>query len=162
MAQQAFDWQALEEAAVTMMVAAVRDVHQQHPQERLYGATFHAFYGDGAVLYWPCIAVGTEESLARRVAEYQAQGDTSSPASLTESLRWSSADLPYKLKGWHRSAEISLRATLPFPCGRKLTTIFCAASRRPPKRRVSSSSVKAWWIRILLLSPKTTPVSLSL
>ncbi|WP_230627873.1 hypothetical protein [Cronobacter malonaticus] len=43
MAQQAFDWQALEEAAVTMMVAAVRDVHQQHPQERLYGATFHAF-----------------------------------------------------------------------------------------------------------------------
>ncbi|EOC3068043.1 DUF4303 domain-containing protein [Cronobacter malonaticus] len=98
MAQQAFDWQALEEAAVTMMVAAVRDVHQQHPQERLYGATFHAFYGDGAVLYWPCIAVGTEESLARRVAEYQAQGDTSSPASLTESLRWSSADLPYNIE----------------------------------------------------------------
>ncbi|EOU9530443.1 DUF4303 domain-containing protein [Cronobacter dublinensis] len=108
MAQQAFDWQSLEDTAVTMMVAAVRDVHQQHPQERLYGATFHAFYDDGTVIYWPCIAVGTEESLARRVAEYQAQGDTASTESLTESLRWSSADLPYNIEPDEHAERLAL------------------------------------------------------
>lgn len=98
MSGHAFDWQKLEDAAVAMMIAAVRDVREQHPQEQLYGATFHAFYGDGTVIYWPCIAVGTEESLARCVARYQDNGDATPTEALAADLRWSSADLPYNVE----------------------------------------------------------------
>ncbi|MDR2189234.1 MAG: hypothetical protein LBE62_14510, partial [Azonexus sp.] len=63
------DWQGMEAAAVAQMTAAVRRVRAEYPDERVYGAMFHAFYGDGEVIYWPCVTVGTEELLARALAE---------------------------------------------------------------------------------------------
>lgn len=95
MAAGKFDWQGLEAAAVEQMVSAVRAVHQQHPQEQLYAAMFHAFYGDGEVIYWPNIATGSEESLTQRATEYQQMGYKEPLAQLREDLRWSPADLPH-------------------------------------------------------------------
>jgi len=88
-----FDWRGLEAAAVDHMVTAVRRVRDACPHESLYGALFHAFYGDGESIYWPSLAVGSEESLARVVSDYRQRG---SPATAQE-LRWSPADLPYNV-----------------------------------------------------------------
>lgn len=96
MAKRTFDWRGLEATAVNSMVSAVRTVREHHPDEQLYGAIFHAFYGDGEQIYWPCIAVGTQESLAQKVAYYQQElGYTTPVDELNDDLRWSGADLPY-------------------------------------------------------------------
>ncbi|WP_312689346.1 DUF4303 domain-containing protein [Kosakonia sp.] len=96
MAKRTFDWRGLEAAAINSMVNAVRQVHQQYPDEQIYAAMFHAFYGDGEQMSWPCIATGTEESLAQRVAYYQRELGYTTPAeALSEELRWSGADLPH-------------------------------------------------------------------
>lgn len=79
-----FDWKALEDTAVDHVVSAVRRIRQTHPDETVYGAMFHEFYGDGSVLYWPMVTVGTEEALARVAADYDDDG---------EGLRWSGPDL---------------------------------------------------------------------
>lgn len=93
MSQTQFDWQGLEAAAVDGMVTAVKRVNEQHPNESIYGAIFHAFYGDGSIIYWPCVAIGTEESLAQVVTTYQQSGYTETREQLTSDLRWSAADL---------------------------------------------------------------------
>ncbi|KJK03341.1 hypothetical protein UB43_02210 [Pseudomonas sp. 21] len=82
--KQKFDWKALENAAVDHVVSAVRRIRQTHPDEAVYGAMFHEFYGDGSVLYWPMVTIGTEEVLARAAADYGDDG---------EDLRWSGPDL---------------------------------------------------------------------
>ncbi|MDU4252385.1 DUF4303 domain-containing protein [Pseudomonas sp.] len=82
--EQKFDWKALEDAAVDHLVSAVRRIRQTHPHETVYGAMFHEFYGDGSVLYWPMVTVGTQEVLAQVAADYGDDG---------EDLRWSGPDL---------------------------------------------------------------------
>lgn len=82
--EKKFDWKALEDVAVGQVVNAVRKIRQTCPDETVYGAMFHEFYGDGSVLYWPMVTVGTEEVLARVATDY---GDES------EDLRWSGPDL---------------------------------------------------------------------
>ncbi|MGG8094636.1 DUF4303 domain-containing protein [Klebsiella aerogenes] len=91
MAMDEFDWCALESAAVNQMIEAVRTIHDAHPQERLYGALFNGFYGDGEIIYWPGVAVGSEESLAQVADAYRRDGYGQS----VEDLRWSPADLPH-------------------------------------------------------------------
>lgn len=87
----AFDWKGLEQAAVDHVIATVRQVREAHPDERIYGAMFHAFYGDGAVIYWPCLTVGTEETLAQVETRYRAEYGPEYEAD----VRWSGADLVY-------------------------------------------------------------------
>lgn len=82
--QQKFDWKALEDAAVDHVVSAVRRIRETCPDEAIYGAMFHEFYGDCSVLYWPMLTVGTEQALARMAADYGDDG---------EDLRWSGPDL---------------------------------------------------------------------
>jgi len=93
MSKRQFDWQGLELAAVDYMVTAVKRVHEQYSNESMYGAIFHAFYGDGSIIYWPCVAIGTEESLAQVVSTYQQSGYTETIEQLNCNLRWSAADL---------------------------------------------------------------------
>ncbi|MBB4863132.1 hypothetical protein HNP46_001979 [Pseudomonas nitritireducens] len=83
-AKQKFDWKALEDAAVEQVVNAVRRIRQSHPEETVYGAMLHEFYGDGSVLYWPMLTVATEQVLAQVAADYGDDG---------ENLRWSGPDL---------------------------------------------------------------------
>ncbi|MCV5263427.1 DUF4303 domain-containing protein, partial [Escherichia coli] len=70
-------------------------IHQEHPCQHIYGAMFHCFYGDGDIIDWPCLAVGTEESLASIVTAYQKNGFTQNVEKLTQDLRWSPADHKY-------------------------------------------------------------------
>ncbi|WP_249354726.1 DUF4303 domain-containing protein [Escherichia albertii] len=95
MEQVQFDWQGMETAAINYMVASVKHVHQEHPREHIYGAMFHCFYGDGDVIDWPCLAIGTEECLASIVIDYQNDGFTQAVEELTGDLRWSPADQKY-------------------------------------------------------------------
>lgn len=85
------DWSAIESAATEQIISAVRAVRERHPDESIYGAMFHEFYGDGSVIYWPMVTVGTEESLAQAAAEYGA--GEGGEDSLKSSLRWSGPDL---------------------------------------------------------------------
>lgn len=87
-----FDWQGLEAVAVAQVVESVRFVRQQHPQEDIYGAMFHEFYGDGETIYWPTLTVGTEAGLTEAVADYRQHADEGDEA-LRDSLRWSGPDL---------------------------------------------------------------------
>ena len=89
----AIDTQALVAAAAAQLIDAVRSVRKDYPGETIYGAMFHGFYGDGTVMYWPMVTVGTEETLAEVVAEYTAQSGPE--AGLAESLRWSGPDLSH-------------------------------------------------------------------
>jgi len=87
------DWTAIERAAAAQLIAAVNTVHDTHPNEKIYGALFHEFYGDGTAIAWPMVTVGTEESLAEVVAAYIADG--SDESGLEASLRWSGPDLAH-------------------------------------------------------------------
>lgn len=84
-----FDWEAVVHLAVKQLVSTVMAVRADHPADRVYGAMFHAFYGDGSWIAWPCVTVGTEETLAAVTAAYREkyEGDEAD-------LRWSGADLP--------------------------------------------------------------------
>jgi hypothetical protein len=73
------------------MVDAVRAVRAARPTEHVYGAVFHAFYGDGTMLAWPCVSVGTDETLAAVAERYATEHGMPDQA---ETLRWSGADLP--------------------------------------------------------------------
>lgn len=90
------DWKAIEAAAAAQLVAAVRAVRERNPEERVYGAMFHEFYGDGSVIYWPVVTVGTEESLAEVVAAYAARHGGGED--LDGSLRWSGPDLVHSFE----------------------------------------------------------------
>ena len=87
------DWKRIENAAAAQIISAVRAVREQHPDEQVYGAMFHAFYGDDTVFSWPLVTVGTEESLAKVAAEYVARGYDAE--SLDSTLRWSGPDLEH-------------------------------------------------------------------
>lgn len=87
------DWREIERAAAAQIVSAVRDVRDNHPDETIYGAIFHEFYGDGTNIYWPMITVGTEESLSQVIAAYIA--GHGADVSLETSLRWSGPDLKH-------------------------------------------------------------------
>lgn len=77
---------------MSQILSAVHSVRDRYPAEHIYGAMFHDFYGDGTVMTWPTVTVGTEESLAGLEAGYDAEhGD----ASINESLRWSGPDLAH-------------------------------------------------------------------
>ena len=90
-----FDWQKVEQLAFDYVVDCVAQIHQKHPNERIYGAIFHCFYGDGEDIYFPPISVGTEELLQCVVDKYRQNPsfDNESDEKLTNSLRWSGADL---------------------------------------------------------------------
>ena len=85
------DLGSVERAAVEQVLRQVRRVRLDHPGEQVYAAMFHAFYGDGENISWPCLSVGTEESLKTVEAKYLEDG---CPGDLSE-LRFSGADLPY-------------------------------------------------------------------
>lgn len=85
------EWESVEQAAVEQVLREVRRVRAEHPDERIYAAMFHAFYGDGTYTVWPSLSVGTEESLRRVEARYVEGGYSGDLAS----LRFSGADLPY-------------------------------------------------------------------
>lgn len=87
------DGKAIEAAAAAQLVRAVRTVRERHPDQTVYGAMFHEFYGDGSMIAWPMVTVGTEESLAEVVAEYASRRGESDD--LVESLRWSGPDLEH-------------------------------------------------------------------
>ncbi|RMI13802.1 DUF4303 domain-containing protein [Cellulomonas triticagri] len=86
------DLEALLAAATAQVVTAVRAVRTAHPDEHVYGAVPHEFYGDGTAMAWPCVSVGTDESLAAVVARY---ADELGMPDREDALRWSGADLPY-------------------------------------------------------------------
>ena len=91
-----FDWQGVESAAVAQIVTAVRRVRAEYPDEHVYGAMFHEFYGDGSVIDWPRLSVGTEETLAQVLAESQAryaEEGSDVGEGLEHTLRWSGPDL---------------------------------------------------------------------
>lgn len=92
-AMSRINWREIEDAATGQIVSAVRAVREGHPDESVYGAMFHEFYGDGSVIYWPMVTVGTEESLAVVVAAYAARD--SEEEGLEASLRWSGPDLTH-------------------------------------------------------------------
>ncbi|KIP53541.1 DUF4303 domain-containing protein [Leucobacter komagatae] len=102
----ALDTQALVTAAAAQLVEAVRSVRAEHPGETIYGAMFHEFYGDGTVIYWPMVTVGTEESLAEVVASYTEQYGAEDHGTelhgtepgLADSLRWSGPDLAHSFE----------------------------------------------------------------
>ncbi|MDO5067185.1 MAG: DUF4303 domain-containing protein [Propionibacteriaceae bacterium] len=85
------DLGSVERAAVEQVLREVRRVRSEHPDEQIYAAMFHAFYGDGTYTSWPALSVGTEESLRRVEARYL-EGGCSDDLS---DLRFSGADLPY-------------------------------------------------------------------
>lgn len=85
------DLQHLQEVATAQMVAAVRAVRAVRPAEHVYGAVSHAFYGDGTMIAWPCVSVGTDETLAAVTDRYATEHGMPDQA---EVLRWSGADLP--------------------------------------------------------------------
>lgn len=87
------DWKALEDAATAQLIAAVRRVRADRPDDDVYGAMFHEFYGDGSVIYWPCVTVGTEEGLAKVTAAYAARSGPDENGQREWSLRWSGPDL---------------------------------------------------------------------
>jgi len=88
------DWQSIENLAYQIIVDAVHSIRRQHPHETVYAAIFHNFYCDNTYLYFPSLSVGTEELLARVVAQYQNEyGCAENRAGLEQSLRWSGADL---------------------------------------------------------------------
>lgn len=87
------DWKAVEDAATAQLTAAVRRVRAERPEDRVYGAMFHEFYGDGSVIYWPCLTVGTEEGLAQVVAGYAEHSGPDDSGEREQTLRWSGPDL---------------------------------------------------------------------
>ena len=87
------DWHEIERAAAAQVFSAVRDVRDTHPDETIYGAMFHEFYGDGTNIYWPTVTIGTEESLSEVIAAYTARHDVD--VSMETSLRWSGPDLEH-------------------------------------------------------------------
>ena len=109
----ALDLVGVETAATRFLVAAVRDVREQHPDEHVYGAVFHGFYGDGSMVAWPCVSVGTDESLAAVVQHYATDLGLSDQS---DDLRWSGADLPYLVEpgpveeGWAARAQAAAAA----------------------------------------------------
>ncbi|RRD06264.1 DUF4303 domain-containing protein [Arachnia propionica] len=88
------DLGSVEQAAVEQVLREVRRVRAEHPDERIYAAMFHVFYGDGEDIYWPCLSVGTEESLKTVEARYLERD----PDDDVSSLRFSGADLPYMVE----------------------------------------------------------------
>ena len=89
------NWRKIEKAAAAQIVAAVRAVREQHPDEHVYGAVIYGFYGDGETIAWPGVAVGTDESLAKVLARYEANGYERE--GLDADLRWSGPDLTHNI-----------------------------------------------------------------
>lgn len=90
-----FDWQKVEQLAFEYVVDCVTQIHQKHPNEKIYGAMFHCFYSDGEDIYFPPVSVGTEELLAKVVDNYKQNPSYADEAKeqLSKTLRWSGADL---------------------------------------------------------------------
>lgn len=90
-----FDWQKVEQLAFEYVVDCVTQIHQKHPNEKIYGAMFHCFYGDGENIYFPPVSVGTEELLAKVVDNYKQNPSHADETheQLSKILRWSGADL---------------------------------------------------------------------
>lgn len=90
-----FDWQKVEQLAFEYVVDCVTQIHQKHPNEKIYGAMFHCFYGDGENIYFPPVSVGTEELLAKVVDNYKQNPSYADEPKeqLSKTLRWSGADL---------------------------------------------------------------------
>ncbi|RRD52291.1 hypothetical protein EII12_05495 [Buchananella hordeovulneris] len=76
-----FDWERVTRQATDYLVRCVEQVAVEHPAERIYGAVFHTFYGDGDVMAWPPVSVGTYEGL-----------DGAEP-------EWNGPDMPYYFEG---------------------------------------------------------------
>lgn len=93
------NWREIEEAATEQLVQAVREVREESPDETIYGAVFHEFYGDGESISWPMVAVGTEETLAEMVDD----GDDEA------SLRWSGPDFEYNVDPTDQLDELASR-----------------------------------------------------
>ncbi|WP_185696220.1 DUF4303 domain-containing protein [Buchananella hordeovulneris] len=96
-------WQEVEDIATDFLVRAVREVRAAHPAEQPYGAFFFLFYADGSVLYFPCVAVGTEESLARAAA--------ASGVDDPHAIRWSGADMEYQFLPGPREQACAAQVT---------------------------------------------------
>ena len=90
------NWREIEEAATEQLVQAVRE---ESPDENIYGAVFHAFYGDGESIRRLMVAVGTEETLAETVDD----GDDDA------SLRWSDPDFEYNVDPTDELDELASR-----------------------------------------------------
>ena len=86
-------WRVIEDAAIAQLTAAVRRVRAERPNDRVYGAMFHEFYGDGSVIYWPCLTVGTEEGLAQVITAYDVRSGPDESGEREQLLRWSGPDL---------------------------------------------------------------------
>ena len=83
-----FDWGGLEEVLIGQVVGLVRQVREEHPRDRLYGAAVHEFYAEqGGMIGWTLVGAASEEWLAA--------AGTDIPA--PDWLRWSPADWPWQL-----------------------------------------------------------------
>lgn len=145
------------EAAAAQLVAAVRTVREQHPDEHIYGAMFHEFYGDGSVISWPMVTVGTEESLAEAIEGYP----VSERDELARSLRWSGSDLSHAFDPSEREQAIAdavhahASSRGDSPVGNGSGNASCCASRGRREPRAGPSSPKASWARTSSRSPQT-------
>ncbi|MFG1782496.1 DUF4303 domain-containing protein [Rhodococcus oryzae] len=82
------DWASMEAAVRDQIVAFVRLMRVEHPDDRIYGAAVHEFYAEaGGVIAWPVIGVASEESLASVATDHHD----------ADALRWSPADWPWQL-----------------------------------------------------------------
>lgn len=82
--KSALDWMALDAHILDRLTASVRAHAAAHPDDHIYGAAFHVFYGEtGGVIAWPALAIATEKNLAAITTDSRF-----SP----EELRWSPAD----------------------------------------------------------------------
>ncbi|MCM3658854.1 DUF4303 domain-containing protein [Agromyces mediolanus] len=102
------DWRALEAHIAERYAEAVDAFLEEHAGERVYGVAAHVFYGEtGAVVAWPALAVGSEESLAATAAASRFTPDE---------LRWSPADWAFQLDpseaddAWAARVEAAARA----------------------------------------------------
>ncbi|MDO5067186.1 MAG: DUF4303 domain-containing protein [Propionibacteriaceae bacterium] len=98
---------SLKRAAEKQMVRELRRVRTEYPQEHIYAGMFFLFYGDGGRLHWPCVAVGTKESLASLQEQYQARGSDGDPTT----LRFSAADLPHMAEPTENEAQLAAQAS---------------------------------------------------
>lgn len=94
---------SVKRTAVEQVLREVRRVRAEHPDERIYAAMFHAFYGDGEDISWPCLSVGTEESLNTVEARYLERD----PDDDVSSLRFSGADLPYMVEATEEEMAVA-------------------------------------------------------
>ncbi len=51
----------IQEGAMGHVLRALREFRDEYPEKEVFAAVFHEFHWDGEYIYWPMVAVGTQE-----------------------------------------------------------------------------------------------------